>query len=249
MAWLIASRMLAAGHTCVGLWSRNNAGARALGEAYLLPQLAAPEELHDGPDACILAVSDAAITEIAQQLALRRTTLIHTAGSASLEAVSSQAANAGVVWPLYSIRKESLPQHRAFPVLIEATTLFAASTVQDVAGAISDIIYEADTYQRQWLHLAAVFGNNFVNHLLGLAADICAAKGLPASLMQPIIEQTMSSLQTIHPHLSQTGPAKRHDTVTMDQHLQMLEGAQQMQELYKCLSVSIKDLFPLPSKG
>lgn len=243
MAWLIASRMLAAGHTCVGVWGRSPAATEELCQAFHLPKLASTSDLNDGPDAVIIAVSDAAIADVAKQLSLRHSTLIHTGGSISLRVLDGYSLNIGVMWPVYSIRKASLPTHRAFPALIEGNSNQALETVREVARAICDTAYEVSSEQRAWLHLAAVIGNNFVNHLLGIVADISAAQNIPIAILQPLIEQTVNDLRTRHPTETQTGPAKRGDMITMRRHLEMLEAHPEWQEVYKALSASITSLY------
>src|ERR1043165_5739172 len=120
MAWLIASRMLAAGHTCAGVWGRNGTAVDELCAAFTLPRVGSLSMVHDGTDACIVAVSDAAIKQVIQPLSLGHTTLIHTAGSVTLDTLAGHGARRGVVWPVYSIRKGALPAHRRFAALIEA---------------------------------------------------------------------------------------------------------------------------------
>ena len=109
--------------------------------------------------------------------------------------------------------------------------------------------YEASSEQRAWLHLAAVMGNNFVNHLLGIAGNISAVQGAPISILQPLIEQTVQSLRTRPPFETQTGPARRGDTATMQQHLDMLAANPEWQEVYRALSASIMKLYePIGSR-
>jgi predicted short-subunit dehydrogenase-like oxidoreductase (DUF2520 family) len=195
--------------------------------------------VNDGPDAVIIAVSDAAIAAVAKEVSLRHSTLIHTGGSVSLRVLDGYSLNIGVVWPVYSIRKASLPAHRAFPALIEGNSKKALETIREVAKAICDTAYEASSEQRARLHLAAVIGNNFVNHLLGITSDISTAQQIPISILQPLIEQTVADLRTKHPRETQTGPAKRGDSTTMQRHLEMLAAHPQWQELYEAISASI----------
>ena len=239
MAWLLASRMMAAGHTCLGIWGRSAAATDELCEAYSLPRLTPLSAVNDGPDACIIAVSDAAIGDVAKSLSLRHTTLLHTGGSVPMRVLETSSAHSGVVWPVYSIRKTALPTHRAFPALIEGNSHTSWEVARSVAKAICDTSYEASSAQREWLHLGAVIANNFVNHLLGIAGDIAASQAMPISLLQPLIEQTISNLRTLPPAQSQTGPARRGDAITMQHHAHMLAAHPEWQELYRTVSASI----------
>ncbi|MBS1615002.1 MAG: DUF2520 domain-containing protein [Bacteroidetes bacterium] len=243
MAWLLATRMTAAGHICVGAWGRNAEAMNALCDAYYLPRLAAPEQLNDGPDAVILALSDDAIPSLISRLSLRYSTLIHTAGSVPLSLLEGHSNHIGVVWPVYSIRKDSLPAHRSFAALIEANTPVAKIAVREVAKAICDQQYEAGSEQRAWMHVAAVMGNNFVNHLLGIAASISATQEVPLSILQPLLEQPLQDMRTKQPFEVQTGPARRHDSASMQRQLDMLATKPEWQELYRAASASIMKLY------
>ena len=248
MAWLIASRMLGGGHTCTGVWGRNAVAVDELCAAFTLPRLHSFSQVHDGPDACIVAITDSEIAAAVSPLAFRCTTLIHTAGSVAIDGVAARSIHAGVVWPVYSIRKNALPVHRSFPAVVEANTDMALNVARTVAKAICDTTYEATGAQRRWLHLAAVMGNNFVNHLLGIATDICVEQGLPVSLLQPLLEQSIAGARTQHSARLQTGPARRHDMLTMDGHLSMLRQHPEWLTLYKMLSEAIMERYPIAAK-
>jgi len=250
MAWLMASRMMAAGHTCTGVWGRNSQATEALCSNFHLPRLNSLSQLHDGVDACILAVSDDAIPMVIKELAFRSTTLIHTAGSVPIQVLENNCLNAGVVWPVFAIRKNELPTHRQFATIIEGGTKQALFVVQAVAKALSDINYETNTPKRQALHLAAVIGSNFTNYLLATSMEMCEAQGLPVSLLQPLLFQTFTATRNRNPADLQTGPARRHDMETMNAHLRMLSKyPEHVEDLYKVLSKAIMDKYPLPLKA
>jgi predicted short-subunit dehydrogenase-like oxidoreductase (DUF2520 family) len=244
MAWFIAGQMLRAGHACVGQWGRNRAESDALCRQYSLRRLNDISEVHDGPEACILAVSDSSIGEVASKLSFRHTTLIHTAGSQPLAILETHSHHAGVLWPVYSIRKDDLPTHRHFPVLIEAGDSIAMEVLRELAKAISDVSYEVSGEQRQWLHLSAVIGNNFVNHLLDIISSIFKEQRLPRHLIQPLLEQTLNRVNLIDPHAAQTGPARRHDEQTLEMQHQLLAGHLEWQKIYDVMSAAIKEAFP-----
>lgn len=249
MAWFLAGQMIRAGHACVGQWGRNYRSSEELCAYYHLPRLGSLSDVHDGPELCILAVSDSAIPEVASQLSLRYTTLVHTAGSQPLSLIQPFCRHAGVLWPVYSIRRDDLPAHRHFPVVLEASDETALHVLQNLAQSISDIQHEVSGPQRSWLHLSAVVGNNFVNHLLTMISDICREQGLPQSLLQPLLEQTLNTVGKIDPRVAQTGPAKRHDGDTLQMQHQMLKAWPEWQSIYDLMSESIMTMFPKPPRG
>ncbi|MEO6833034.1 MAG: DUF2520 domain-containing protein [Chitinophagaceae bacterium] len=250
MAWMLASRMTSGGHVCVGAWGRNTAELTKLCATYRLPQLGAKNQVHDGADACIIAVSDDAIAEVVQGLNFRSSTLIHTAGSVPMSVLNNHCVNSGVMWPIFALRKGSLPTHRQFPAIMEANTKQALIMVQGVAKAMCEVNYETNTAKRQALHLAAVIGSNFSNHLLATSIDLCEAQGLPRSLLQPLLFQTFTATRTQHPGELQTGPAKRHDLATIHQQLELLKDSpNHLQEIYELISKAIMEKYPLKGKA
>jgi len=248
MAWFLASRMQAGGHTCVGVWGRNFNAVAALAQEYRLPILQSFAEVHDGPDACLLAVSDNAIQEIAAQVSFNSTVLIHHSGGAAAGILGNSTLQ-GIVWPVYSILKKEIPVHRNFPCVWEANNANARRVVQEICNSISSIQYEAALGQRPWLHLTAVMGNNFTNYLLGMCADICAQQNLPFNLLQPILQQTLDRVNTANPRDVQTGPARRGDDQTIASQIELLRENPYWQTVYFALSDAIKNTYSAsPSK-
>lgn len=246
MAWFMASRMQAAGHTCYGILGRNREAVNLLACAFNIPVV---QQVNDGADACLLAVSDHAIGEVAGKLRLSSTVLVHHSGSVSIDTLAPGANRTGVVWPVYSILKKDLPVHRQFPCLYEANSITAANIVQEICIAVSSIQYEADSAQRQWMHLAAVSANNFTNFLLGICTEICKQQHIPFSLLQPILQQTLDRAAIYDPKEVQTGPARRNDLNTQQAHLSMLDNHPSWQAVYKAISAAIKDTYEAPASG
>ena len=211
-----------------------------MAQPYNIPLLSQLSALHDGPDACLLAVADSAVANIATQLSFKSTVVLHHAGGVPLQALQPNM-NIGVAWPVYSILKYDLPVHRQFPCVWEANTDRARSVALQVCQAMSGIQYEADSEQRKWLHMTAVISNNFTNYLLGMCATICKEQQLPFSLLQPILQQTIDRVNTYDPATVQTGPARRGDTATIDHHMALLQHNPYWQAVYAALSAAIKN--------
>jgi predicted short-subunit dehydrogenase-like oxidoreductase (DUF2520 family) len=96
-----------------------------------------------------------------------------------------------------------------------------------------------DSVQRKWLHLAAVFANNFTNHMLFQAKAILDAEGIDFNLLKPLARETIDKAFYLMPELAQTGPARRNDEKTMFLHLEKLAGNPELSDLYKRISSSI----------
>ena len=242
-AWFMGMRLTAAGHTCTGVYGRRPEHAAALATALGTRTY---HNLHYIPgtnDCCIIAISDYAIAEVAAQLHFTDTVLAHTAGAVDMEVLAGAAVHRGVLWPVYSILKTDLPQHRNIPLVWEAGTAQAANVVLQLAGGISDIVYEADSEKRKWLHLSAVLSNNFTNHLYSICEELCKTHDVPFHILYPIICQTSERIINQSPAALQTGPARRGDTGTLHRHMDMLSSNPLWQEVYKSVSASIENMY------
>lgn len=240
MAWFLAGRLYKQGFTCAGIYGRDSMAAKKLSSEVHTQTIKALTDLPE-TDCCIVCVNDQSIPEITEQLALEKTTIIHTAGSVNMNIIRQK--NAAVLWPIYSINKNRLPEHRNIPLVYEYTTETAGEIVSKLAYLISDIVQEVSGKQRQWLHLCAVLGNNFTNHLMAVCELICREQDLPFSLIRPIILQTFNGVTDIEPSLVQTGPAKRKDRETIDRHVELLQQHPKWQKLYEAISASIEDMY------
>lgn len=95
------------------------------------------------------------------------------------------------------------------------------------AEKISGNVSEADSVARKKLHIAAVFACNFTNYLWGFSVDILKSIGQDLSVMEPLVKATFEKAQKVSPHEGQTGPARRNDLITIQKHLDMLNGEAQ----------------------
>ena len=241
IAWFLGNRLVAGRHHCVGVYSRNVDAAKKLSETLLADKYGSIGDVRDGDaDVCFLAVSDIAIGKVAVQLAFKQTTLVHTAGAVDIDSIKLAAKDRAVFWPVYSISKNNLPAHRNIPCAWEASTEKAARHVQAMGHAVTDELFEAKYEQRKWLHLSAVIGNNFINHLMAICEQVCKENDLPFSVLQPIIEQTFERLKHNSPANVQTGPAIRRDTTTIQQQMQLLNRHPQWQKVYESITESIQ---------
>ena len=75
-----------------------------------------------------------------------------------------------------------------------------------------------------------------------LAEDFLKEAHVDFNLLRPLIMETARKLEAMSPSEAQTGPAKRHDTQTMEAHLKLLKDPKH-KEIYKLLSKSIQSKF------
>jgi predicted short-subunit dehydrogenase-like oxidoreductase (DUF2520 family) len=238
-ATILGRKLKAAGHRILQVYGRDGAAASAL--AYELDSVSVSywNIVDRDADIYLLAVSDVAISEIRNELRLPEGTIVHTAASVPLGALRDAAPHYGVFYPLQSLRKSS-PRLPDIPVIVDASDPETLQKLEALGHTISDQVLAAGDDERLRLHLAAVFCNNFVNHIYVLMEDFCRREGLDFALLRPLILETAERVQSGSAHDSQTGPALRRDTTTIGRHRQLLAGEPQLLELYDLMTRSIQ---------
>lgn len=191
-------------------------------------------------DLYIIAVKDTAIEEVSNQLPEVKGLVVHTSGNTSME-VLSKHKHCGVFYPLQTISKHSEVNFAHVPMLLETREQEDMERLKQLADTIGAQSYEVNSDKRKIVHVAAVFANNFSNHLYGIAQQILTANNLSFDMLKPLIQETANNIQTHNPQEVQTGPAVRGDQTTIDKHLKLLEGMPEYAQLYKLLSQNIKD--------
>jgi predicted short-subunit dehydrogenase-like oxidoreductase (DUF2520 family) len=190
-------------------------------------------------DLYIIAVTDSAIAGVSQQLPFTGRLVAHTSGSLPADALDSRNRR-GVFYPLQTFTKNKDVDFKMIPICLESENKSDYEVLEEVAKAISGNIFPIDSTQRKALHVAAVFVNNFTNHLYKIANDICTENNVPFDILKPLIAETADKVMVLSPKEAQTGPAKRNDTNTIDAHLAFLSNGN-LQPIYKILTQSIID--------
>lgn len=241
-ATVLAKMIVKAEHEVVQVWSRNFDHAKALAAKVHAQPIATLDEITSEADICIMAVSDAAIPQLAKQLQLRRKILLHTAGSVSKDVLCNSSPNYGVLYPLQSLRKEMMIIPPV-PFLIDGSSDEVNALLEDFAHSLSENVEFADDATRLKMHLAAVMVSNFTNHLYAITEDYCNHRELDFKLLHPLIIEVACRLTQGHAVDMQTGPARRGDEETIQKHLQLLDEDEHLQHLYGELSQSIQKLY------
>ncbi len=191
-------------------------------------------------DIYIIAVSDDAISSLSNQLMLPNKLVVHTSGNVSINELQSKSGK-GVFYPLQSFSKNKNINFKNIPFCIEADTSKNLFLLKTFTKIISDTYFLINSEQRKQLHLAAVFVNNFVNHLYYLGNEICEENNIPFEILNPLIKETANKIEELSPFNAQTGPAKRNDKETMKKQLAMLP--KKSKEIYTLLSNSILETY------
>lgn len=187
-------------------------------------------------DIYIICVTDNSINEISNQLTSKNALVVHTSGAMNLEALG-KIKRQGVFYPLQSFTKNKEVDFQNIPICIEANNSKDEILLYKLAEKISSKIYKIDSSQRKTLHVAAVFVNNFVNHMYKIGEEICEEHAIPFEILHPLILETATKLNTLTPKQAQTGPAVRNDTKTMN--IQQASLSLEHKEIYQLLTQAI----------
>lgn len=188
-------------------------------------------------DLYIISVSDDAISEVSNQLPFKNRLVVHTSGSVSIDDLNLNNRK-GVFYPLQTFSKNKPVDFSSIPICLESENASDYQVLEKVAKIISNKTYPINSHQRKSLHIAAVFVNNFTNHLYHLADDICSENQVPFEILKPLIKETAEKVMVLTPDEAQTGPAKRLDLKTINTHLDYLTDGNQ-KKIYELLTQSI----------
>jgi predicted short-subunit dehydrogenase-like oxidoreductase (DUF2520 family) len=243
LASTLGPRLRASAARVLQVFSRSETKANALAAALEAQPIQDLTRVAPGADLYLLAVRDDAIAPVANALARHLppgSLLAHTSGATPLSALSAYFARHAVLYPLQTFSAGREIDFESIPICVQAARSEDAEALLALARRLSRRVLLANDEQRATLHLAAVFVNNFVNHLFGIGEHLLHEKGLSFELLLPLIEETIAKARTMPPAAAQTGPARRDDRGAMTRHLEMLGAHPRYQTLYRLLSESIQ---------
>lgn len=191
-------------------------------------------------DIIIVAVPDHRLMEVTMNIRCHENTIVaHTAGSYGLEVFPASIKRKGVFYPLQTFTKGRNIGFKDLPFLLEASDAESEGKLKKLAESIGGKALFIDNEGRKALHLAAVFVNNFTNHMLVAGKELTSKAGLPFNLLEPLILETISKALENGPEVSQTGPAVRNDIDTIEKHLNLLSFSPELQNIYREVTLSI----------
>jgi predicted short-subunit dehydrogenase-like oxidoreductase (DUF2520 family) len=242
VATVLGRKMLQAGHKILQVVSRNKLHAKLLANELNCGYASQWESINEDADMYFVAISDNNLPELASHLIVQNKLIVHTAGSVSKNILKKSSSNYGVIWPLQSLRKENdtIPE---IPLLVDGNTADDLTLIYDFAKTISENVHIADDETRLKLHTAAVFVNNFTNHLYAITEEYCKKENVDFNLLLPIIDETTRRLHFSSAAQMQTGPAIRKDEATIKHHLELLKDHTVLKNLYINITQSIQEFY------
>ena len=189
-------------------------------------------------DIFIIAVNDNAIAEISNAIEISNQFVVHVSGNTPMNVINPKH-RPGVLYMLQTFSKDKDVDFSKIPFCLEASHKSDLNLLEDIALKFSERIYFINSSQRQAIHLAAVFVNNFSNHMYTLGEEVCKENAVPFEILKPLILETAQKIESLDPVKAQTGPAIRNDSQTISRHLEILKDTNK-KDIYSLITKSIQ---------
>jgi len=235
----LSRQLHAQGHSIDCVWSRSLESALMLAHQVEARASSELSELPRRADFYLLAVPDEAVAGLAADCADCRGIWLHCAGALSMQVFQGLVPEYGVMYPLQTLSKEFPLQSGKIPFLVEGSSPEVSAQVTHLASSISEMVETADSATRLVIHLAAVFANNFSNHMVHIAQQILEEQNLPTDILDPLLEETYMKIVSLGAGKTQTGPAVRDDQITLKRHIECLKTHPEWEKLYTFMSREI----------
>lgn len=241
VATVLGRALLGAGHDILQVYSRTGVSASRLAEELGASPVTDLGKVTPHADVYVVAVKDSVIAELVPRLCKGREekVFLHTAGSIPMGVFEGMALHYGVMYPMQTFSKDRPLDFGGVPCFIEWNDDLACETIGELARSVSGRVAPLNSESRKYLHLAAVFACNFVNHCYEISSEILARHGVPFDIMLPLIDETARKVHDIPPVDAQTGPAVRYDRNVIRMQADMLRDNPIFKQIYEAMSLSI----------
>ena len=227
------------GYLIEQVYSRTETSASVLGRLLQTNYTSSTDDIIKEADIYFIALKDSAIDEVLPQIDFDNRLVVHCSGSMPIDVLSAHSENYGVFYPLQTFSKERDVDFRQIPVFVEGNSAEAEKYLLHLADEISEKTSVMESASRIYLHVAAVFACNFVNHFYTVSTEVLKLKDIHFDVLHPLISETTAKATDMLPDKVQTGPAVRYDGNVISKHLELLESFPHYRELYKLISESV----------
>lgn len=219
-----------------GISSRNHLSGNKISALLDCPFVSDPNNLE--ADVIIIATNDSSVRELNTTLN-KHCFVVYTAGAVNLADFPNE--NWGVFYPLQTFTENRHLTVDEVPILLEANSVELRNKLEALC-IMTGLHYDyCSSEERQKYHLAAVYVNNFVNHLFHKAQVQLLQNKLDWNMLKPLMEETVSKLDDLSAFDAQTGPARRNDQSTIHTHQSLL--SKEELNIYNVLTNSIQKTY------
>jgi len=242
VAYHIAKAINNAGYNIIQIISRTRNAAEELANEINAEGIDDFQKIDLSVDLIIIAVNDDDIINVISKINFGDSLLVHTAGSVDMNIFEPYLINYGVFYPVQTFSKAREIDFSDIPICIEANNNSNQNLLLQFAEKICKNVSIINSSQRKKIHLAAVFANNFVNHMYHVSSNLLSDEGIPFDILKPLIKETAMKVMDNTPNKMQTGPALRNDNIIIKKHLEMLNNYKELQKIYRFVSENIKEI-------
>ncbi len=191
-------------------------------------------------DCYIYTVADQALETVVAKVDAPQALHVHTSGSMPIEVFGADKPHAGVLYFFQSFsRTQLIDDWSNIPCFIEGRNIDDIAAIYSLAQCLTSRIYEANGHDRERLHIAGVFANNYTNLMYRIAAEVLKDTQIPFEALLPLIDRTAEKVHVMAPKNAQTGPAQRGDQAVMAHHEAVLASTP-YGEVYRVLAALIE---------
>lgn len=238
LATSLATEMHRKGLPIKQIYSRTAESASLLAEKLDCRWTTSIDEVDSNADWYIFSVKDNVLEQLIAEMKPNNGLWLHTAGSMPATVFKGFAMRYGVIYPLQTFNKNRALDFGHIPFILEANNQEDLEALKKVSSLLTDDVRFLNSEERRQIHLAAVFANNFSNHMWHLAWQLLEDKGISPDILLPLIKETAAKVEDLPPAQAQTGPAMRYDRNVIDKHIDMLEN-EDLKTIYRLISQSI----------
>ena len=241
----LAYHLEKAGYTPAFLWNRSRDGInRARGYVNFQKYSTDIDSMPQNIEWIIIAVSDDAIQKVARNLSMvlkdgSGKKVFHISGawdSGLLGDLKVRNCRTGSFHPLLSIPDVETG------IQMMSNAVFScegeiAGDLQRLAEVIGGTSIRLNADQKSFVHLSAVFVNNFQTVTIQVLKQLALSKNITGEnlsiLMKTLSQQATDNAWSKSIGESLTGPVVRGDKKTIDKHLNQLESSPELKDLYE----------------
>ena len=241
LAWNLAPAFENAGHNIVEISSLHSESAQSLANSLYSTKAKTDSDFSSSEiDFLFLAVKDDVIGDLTEEIISdNNTILLHCSGNTMMDVLSKFKGPYGVFYPLQTFSKAYRVNFSDIPICIESYDPDVEKKIGMLAKSISKNVSFISSGKRKAIHMAAVFANNFTNHMLAQSSEILNEMKIDPRILRPLCEETIRKAFELDPDSSQTGPARRGDLKTIREHLEKLDDWEDSKGIYELLSNQI----------
>lgn len=229
-----------AGYLIHEVYSRSESSAVELSKRLNCNYTTDLSALDHSADLYVIAVNDDALPSIIDAFPFKDKLIVHTSGATSIDVFEGKGfEDFGIFYPVQSFSKSETESLAPIPICVEAPIKKNEDLLMSFARSLSMKVFQLDSEKRKALHVAAVFANNFSNHMYAIAEELLSDEGIDFEIIKPLIQTTATKVNHSKPSNIQTGPAMRNDRKIIDRHLEHLSDRTDYKELYEAVTKSI----------